>query len=179
MCSWYFRLFIHNLSLGSVRNRGRQPLTVFENYSKCLILILEFWHFPPIFVLLKLTCLVTLFDRNLQVFQKLAKMDHLSTQNVNVARFARNVEWDFFCYFQTPWVEPIVILFTAHKKNSLRSCTCSKAKSVKVNFGSKNFPFKNKSRLLKVCCKQTFNHSIGVVFVSPSNIYSDRLLLSN
>ena len=26
----------------------------------------------------------------------------LSTQNVNVARFARNVEWDFFCDFQTP-----------------------------------------------------------------------------
>ena len=23
---------------------------------------IEFWHFPPIFVLLKLTCLVTLFD---------------------------------------------------------------------------------------------------------------------
>ena len=29
-------------------------------------------------------------------FQKLAKMDH-----VNVARFARNVEWHFFCDFQT------------------------------------------------------------------------------
>ena len=28
----------------------------------------------------------------------------MSTQNVNVARFARNVEWDFFCDFQTPWV---------------------------------------------------------------------------
>ena len=26
------------------------------------------------------------------------------TQNVNVARFARNVEWDFFCGFQTPWM---------------------------------------------------------------------------
>ena len=26
----------------------------------------------------------------------------MSTQNVNVARFARNVEWDFFCDFQTP-----------------------------------------------------------------------------
>ena len=44
-------------------------------------------------------------------FQKLAKLDHfgifnqlLSTQNVNVARFARNVEWDFFCDFQTPWI---------------------------------------------------------------------------
>ena len=26
----------------------------------------------------------------------------MSTQNVNVARFARIVEWDFFCDFQTP-----------------------------------------------------------------------------
>ena len=26
----------------------------------------------------------------------------MSTQNVNVARFARNVEWGFFCDFQTP-----------------------------------------------------------------------------
>ena len=28
----------------------------------------------------------------------------LSTQNVNVARFARNVECDFFCDFQTLWI---------------------------------------------------------------------------
>ena len=42
-------------------------------------------------------------------FQKLAKMTIfgifdklLSTQNVNVARFARNVKWDFICDFQTP-----------------------------------------------------------------------------
>ena len=41
-------------------------------------------------------------------FQKLAKIDYfgllnklLSAQNVNVARFARNVEWDFFCDFHT------------------------------------------------------------------------------
>ena len=41
-------------------------------------------------------------------FQKLTKLtifgisyELLSTQNVNVARFARNVEWDFFCDFQT------------------------------------------------------------------------------
>ena len=27
----------------------------------------------------------------------------LSTQNVYVARFARNIEWDFFCDFQTLW----------------------------------------------------------------------------
>ena len=31
----------------------------------------------------------------------------LSTQNVNVARLARNVECDFFCDFQTLWAHPI------------------------------------------------------------------------
>ena len=50
-----------------------QHFTLFENHPKCCIWIFEFWHFPPIFVLLKLTCLVTLFDSG---FQKLAKMDH-------------------------------------------------------------------------------------------------------
>ena len=39
--------------------------TLCENHPKCLIWIFAFWHFPPIFVLLKLTCLVTLFDRKL------------------------------------------------------------------------------------------------------------------
>ena len=33
----------------------------------------EFWHFPPIFVLLKMTCLVTLSDRKLQVFKNSPK----------------------------------------------------------------------------------------------------------
>ena len=55
--------------------------------------------FPPVFVLLKLTCLVTLFDRKLQVFKNSPNWTIfgifnklLSTQNVNVARFARNVQ---------------------------------------------------------------------------------------
>ena len=46
---------------------------MFENYSKCRILILALWHFPSIFVLLKLTCLVTLFDRKLQLFKNSPK----------------------------------------------------------------------------------------------------------
>ena len=33
----------------------------------------------------------------------------LSTQDVNVDRFARNIEWDFFCDFQTPWGFPISV----------------------------------------------------------------------
>ena len=39
--------------------------TVYENHPKCRIWIFQFWHFPPIFDLLILTCLVTLFDRKL------------------------------------------------------------------------------------------------------------------
>ena len=54
--------------------------TVFENHPKCLIYFL-FLHFPRIFVQLK------------KIKSK-----------VNVARFARNVEWDFFFDFQTLWV---------------------------------------------------------------------------
>ena len=49
-----------------------------------------------------------MFDRKLQVYKKSPKWtifgifnELLSTQNVNSARFARNVEWDFFCDFQT------------------------------------------------------------------------------
>ena len=59
----------------------------------------EFWHFPPIIGLLKLTYLVTLFDRKLQFLKTrqigpfLAFLNELlSTQNVNADRFARNVE---------------------------------------------------------------------------------------
>ena len=50
---------------------------------------LKFWHFTPIFELLKVTCLATLFDH------KLFK-NSLKWQNVNVARFARILAWDFF-----------------------------------------------------------------------------------
>ena len=73
-----------------------------KTYSKCRIF--EFWHFLPIFVKLKLICLVALFDRKRQFFKnstKLTIFSILSTKNVNVARFAGNVEWDFFCDFQT------------------------------------------------------------------------------
>ena len=51
--------------------------TLFENYSKCLILVLEFWHFSPIFGLIKLTCLVTLFDSKVQVSKKPAEIHHI------------------------------------------------------------------------------------------------------
>ena len=42
-------------------------ITMFKNYSKCRIWIFKFL---AVFVLLKVTCLVTLFDHKLQVFKK-------------------------------------------------------------------------------------------------------------
>ena len=83
-------------------------LALFKITPKSLIWILQFWYFPPIFVYLTLTCLVTLFDCKRQTFKNSPKWtiigifnELLSTQNLNVARFARNIEWDFFCDFQT------------------------------------------------------------------------------
>ena len=70
--------------------------TVFENYSKCRIKIYQFWHFPSIFVLLIVTCLVTLFDRKLQVINNSPNWSILGI-------FARNVECDFLGDFQTLW----------------------------------------------------------------------------
>ena len=54
-----------------------------------------------------MSCLVTLFDKKLQIFKNSPKVTIfgtfnklLSTRNVNVARFARNAECDFFLDFQ-------------------------------------------------------------------------------
>ena len=38
---------------------------MFENTQNIAFEFFPFWHFSPISVLLKLTCLVTLFDRKL------------------------------------------------------------------------------------------------------------------
>ena len=55
-----------------------QTGTVFENHPKCCIRILAF---SPIFDLLKLTYLVTLFDRKLQVFKNSPKLTIFGTFN--------------------------------------------------------------------------------------------------
>ena len=62
----------------------------------------NFGIFHQFIVLLKLTCLVALFDSKFQLFQTSPKWTIfgifdllLSIKNINVARFARNVEWDF------------------------------------------------------------------------------------
>ena len=65
--------------------------TLFENDSKCLIMIFEFCHFLPIFVLLRIDLSGNTVWPHASGSQKLAK--HLAFFN----------EWDFFCDFQTQW----------------------------------------------------------------------------
>ena len=61
------------------KERAKQRIgkLLFSLPARCLKITqnvpFEFWHFPPIFILLKLTFLVTLFDRKLQVFKNSPK----------------------------------------------------------------------------------------------------------
>ena len=73
--------------------------TVFEYPPKVAFSILQFWHFPPIFVLLKLTCLVTLFYTKRQFFKKSPKLTIFGIFNELLV--ARNFECDFLGGFQT------------------------------------------------------------------------------
>ena len=56
---------VFDKSLPGGKSKPLYLCTVFENHPQCRILIFQFWQFPPIVDLLKLTCLVTLFDRKL------------------------------------------------------------------------------------------------------------------
>ena len=60
--------------------KTRDGVFIFDTFPHCLKIaqnvsfeIFELWHFCPIFVLLKLTCLVTLFDRKLHVLKNSPK----------------------------------------------------------------------------------------------------------
>ena len=87
------KLFTENKISQSIRDTTTYSSTVFEKYPKCCIWIFILWQLCLSFRL-SLSCQIGPF---LAFFNEL-----LSTQNVNVARFARNVEWDFFCDFRTP-----------------------------------------------------------------------------
>ena len=79
-----------NCNLQLLYNFTVPVVSLFENYSKCRIWILTFWHFPPIFVISKVTCLITLFDHvNGPFFAFL--INFLSTENV---------ECDFLAIFK-------------------------------------------------------------------------------
>ena len=81
------------------------------------------WHFPPIFFLIKVTCLVTLFDRSFRFSKSSPKCTIFgisnwlfSTQNINSARFARNVECDFLDYLIEFW-NSVVMKMVNHVLN--------------------------------------------------------------
>ena len=90
--------------------------TLFENYSKCRIWIFFILAFPTNFCPIKTDLSGNTFWPQASGFQKLDHgpflaflINFCSIQTVNVARFARNVEWYFFCDFQTPKIVFITI----------------------------------------------------------------------
>ena len=118
-----------------------------------------------ILALLQMTCLVcntvwpqaTVFkiSPKLTIFGFFNEL--LSTQNANVARFARNVEWDFFCDFQTQWC-------VLSNERKLRLYVCSSSHSycrlfsvwlwVTQSVSSKTLPI---SSLCFGCCSPVIN----------------------
>ena len=90
-------------------------IKLFENYSKMSHLKFSILAFSPIFVLFKVTCLVTLYDRKLQVFKNSSKWtilgifnEFLPTQNVapNVVfkLFSFGIFHQFLSFFKLTWL---------------------------------------------------------------------------
>ena len=78
--------------------------TLFENYPKCRIWIVQFRHFQLILFQLKLTCLVTLFDCKLKVFKNspfLAFLMNFCPQSIQSSPRSQ-CRMRLFCDFQTP-----------------------------------------------------------------------------
>ena len=63
-----------------------------KNYLKISHLNFQLWHFPPAFIILKLTSLVAPFDPIIQVSKTRQNEPFCPLIIFNLARFARNVE---------------------------------------------------------------------------------------
>ena len=81
---------------------------MFENYSKCRFFDFSILVISNNFYPIKSDLTGNAVRPQASGFQKLAKLTIfgifdklLFTKNINLARFARNVECDFFCDFQT------------------------------------------------------------------------------
>ena len=84
----------------------------------------QFWQFSPIFVLLKLTCLVSLFVFKLKVFKAIFGIfnEFLSTQNV--AFVSGNTVWQQTYFFKNSPKLTIFGILNEFKHSSLRSQCC-------------------------------------------------------
>ena len=99
------------------------PFTLFENYSKCRI-----WYFWILAFSTNFCPIRTVLSGNTvwpqaSGFQKLAKLTifwHFLSTFVHSKCKRNNVEWDFFCYFQTPCAFTAEFMSRREKKDSLR-----------------------------------------------------------
>ena len=94
------KYWFRKLAKMTVIHHAPNLCTLFKNYSKCRIWFFKLLYFPLIFVQLKLTCLVTLFDRKLHAFKNSPKWsilgifhELLSTQIVTAECWMRLFLW--------------------------------------------------------------------------------------
>ena len=116
-----------------------------------------------IVVLLKLIGLVTLFDRKLQVFKNSPNRPFLAIQNVNVARFARNVEWDFLMWFSNTlqWIRSgfnsFVVVVVASSKGLLK-CHSKQLPRFEIAIREETMSREKKLRVYKLPLSCYFTH---------------------
>ena len=72
-CTWIYVLLLYAAQCLKMLQKCLSLLLCAQCFKITQNLAFEIWHFPPIFGLLKLTCLVALFDRKLQVFKNSPK----------------------------------------------------------------------------------------------------------
>ena len=95
LSTWESETCLH-LAVTEFHSRETEPISKsYSNFGK------RWEKLPERSQCLKITKNVSFW-----VFQKLAKLTifGIFDENVIVARYARNVEWDFFCDFKTPWI---------------------------------------------------------------------------
>ena len=72
------------------------------------------WHIVhTVSKLIKIVSFIKYYKRYISVnwmnLDSKSTQTQLKTQIVNVARFARNIEWDFLCNLQTPWWREFIV----------------------------------------------------------------------
>ena len=102
-----FSCYIKKREEGAVKATSRLHLLLGHIVSKSPQMS-HLWYFPMNLVLLKLTCLVTLFDRQLQL-----TIFGIFNELLSIRKEIVSICWmRVFCDFQTPWCRDTTTIYT-------------------------------------------------------------------
>ena len=111
-----FSCYIKKREEGAVKATSRLHLLLGHIVSKSPQMS-HLWYFPMNLVLLKLTCLVTLFDRQLQFFFLQKTIFGIFNELLSIRKEIVSICWmRVFCDFQTPWCRDTTTIYTQKTK---------------------------------------------------------------